>query len=133
MAVSADEKWLVVGLRDCVLFVFSLPMGELVRSFGSAGDGRLEFYGLFRLCFAPNGIVIGNLVVVDHCNKRLQEVTLKGVFVRFIGVDDFDDGTAWPYCVTVHHDIIAVGCDRGTGPRVVLFDFGTGVVTSRFG
>ena len=82
MAVNADEKWLVVGLDQATLSVYSLPGGELVRTFGGLGDGPLQFMGLRRLCFAPNS----NLIAVDFGNRRLQEVTLEGVFVRFVGV-----------------------------------------------
>ncbi len=53
MAVSADEQWLVVGLQfECTLSVYSLPGGELVRTFGGDGKGPLQFESLRRLCFA---------------------------------------------------------------------------------
>jgi hypothetical protein len=69
LAVSADEKWMVVGLYDaCTLSVYSLPDGELVRTFGGPGSGPLQFSDLYRLCFAPNG----NLLIVDSNNVRLQ-------------------------------------------------------------
>ncbi len=106
MAVSADEKWLGVGLKsECTTSVYSLPGGELVRAFGGRGIGPLQFHFVFRLCFAPNG----NILVVDYDNRRLQEVTLEGIFVRFIGgLKKF--GIGKPYCVAVHGDVIAVGC-----------------------
>ena len=58
-------------------------------------------------------------------------MTLEGEFVRFVGVGAFGDGD--PYSVAVRDDVIAVGCVCGTGPRVVLFSYASGGVTSRFG
>ena len=72
MAVSADEKWLME--IEGTLPVYSLPGGELVRTFGGEGDGSLQFNSPRRLCFAPNG----NIIVVDSDSKLLQEVTLEG-------------------------------------------------------
>ncbi len=81
MAVSPDGKWLVVGVRtSSQLFVYSLPEGELVRSFGAEGIGPLKFGCLSRLCFAPNG----NILVAECRNRQLQEVTPEGVFVRLM-------------------------------------------------
>ncbi len=51
MALSADKKWLVVALgHEGTLSVYSLPGGELVRTFGGMGDGPLQFKYLHRLC-----------------------------------------------------------------------------------
>ncbi len=64
-----------------------LPSGAVVLTFGSSGSEPLQFNSMLRVCFAVNG----NLIVTDYGNKRLQEVTLEGGFVRCIGEGCFGD------------------------------------------
>lgn len=129
LAVSPDEKHMVVGLHggDSTLTVYALPGGEVVRTFGRDGSGQLQFSRLFRMCFIANG----HLLVDDYANNRLQEVTVEGAWVRYIGTGIWDDG--FPFSLTVHEDKVAVAKACGTANKVVMLSLATGKVTKKWG
>lgn len=57
-----------------------------------------------QLCFAPNG----NILVCEDINQRVQEVTISGVHVRFIGADILV-GDVWAVDVSPSGDRLVVG------------------------
>ena len=68
MAISNSEKHTVS--------VFSLPIGTHERTIGSRGNGQLQFDGPGKLCFNA----AGNILVAEWGNRRVQEVTVAGVW-----------------------------------------------------
>ena len=128
LAVSPDELVIVVGLSYTgTLSVYSLPGGQLVRTFGGPGSGPLQFSYMRRLCFVTNDAFL----VADTLNRRLQEVTVGGELMRIIGERAFNEGN--PFAAVFRDGVIVVGCGGEACPRVVLFDYSSGAVTSWFG
>lgn len=120
LAVSPNDCWMVVTCYTghCIT-VYSLPTGEIAREFGSLGIDPGQFDCPFRVYFSPTGTIL----VVEEGNRRVQELSMTGRHIRFIGEGCFNDGK--PICVAVNDSMIAVGKTAG-GPKIVLFDWSTG-------
>ena len=73
-----DEDIKVVG-EHCIS-VFS-PSGEKLRSFGTCGSGKGQFY-------SPYGVAVnseGNILVVDSYTNCIQKFTTEGQFLAAVG------------------------------------------------
>ena len=105
---------------------YSVERGVVKQSFGGLGSEPGQFNAPQSLCWDPRSV---NILVAEWGNKRVQEVTVSGTHVRFVGVDVIDEGVAGVAC---NDQLIAVAkCDipaespRTTG-RVLLFNYVTG-------
>lgn len=83
VAVSKDERVVVSDSESNCLLVFGKD-GNLLLTIGKEGRGELEFKSPRGLACTPNN----HVVVAERNNHRLQEVTLEGQFVRFIGANE---------------------------------------------
>ena len=129
LVVSPDSAHMVASHDNHTLSVYSLPGGEHIRTFGSEGEGKGQFDGPDRISFS----VIGNILVAEQWNARVQEVTLMGEHVRFIG-DGVIDDKIWG--VAANTELIVVGTSSGSSNlnnRVVMFDAVTGAFVRAFG
>lgn len=129
LAVSPDEKTVVVAHSNGTLSVYALPSGLHVRTFGSEGSGPGQFHAPGKICFSKDG----NVLVAEFVNQRVQEVTLTGEHVRFIGVGVIDGGIIG---LAAQHDLglIAVGkWDGRQDNRIMLFDAESGELVRAFG
>ena len=127
LAISPDSAYMVTSYGDCTLSVYSLPGGEHIRTFGSEGAGKGEFHMPGKLTFS----VAGNILVTECYNKRVQEVTLTGDHVRFVGVGVIDDGI---YSIAANVELIVVGkWDCTSNNRIMMFDAVTGAFVRAFG
>ena len=127
LAISPDSAHMVASHGNATLSVYSLPGGEHIRTFGSCGTGKGQFKVSAKLCFSA----AGNILVADNGNKRVQEVTLTGGHVRFIGVGVIDD-EIWG--IAANAELIVVGkyfCTSNN--RVMMFDAVTGALVMAFG
>ena len=127
LATSHDNVSMVASHHDDTLSVYSLPGGEHIRTFGGRGAGEGQFDVPAKLCFST----AGNILVAEHHNKRVQEVTLTGDHVRFIGVGVIDD-TVWS--IAANAELVAVGkwgCTSNN--RIMMFDAVTGAFMRAFG
>jgi len=107
--------------------VYDIGTGEDVRAFGGKGTGPGQFSWPQSLCGLPNG----NLLVADQVNMRVQEVTLAGGHVRFIGVGKIDAPIAG---LATNGELIAVGkVDFDSNGRILLFRVASGELVRRFG
>ena len=88
--------------------------GELVRTFGSYGRGKGEFYWPSALATSPDGHL---LYVSDKTNNRVQVFTLEGQFVREFGTGQLKD----PMGLTVTCDGSVLVADNGNN-RIAVFD-----------
>lgn len=70
------ELYVADGYGNARVHVFS-PAGELLHSFGAAGDGPGEFRVPHGIAIDPQGVVY----VADRENSRLQRFTLAGRFI----------------------------------------------------
>ena len=127
LAVSPDSAHMVVSHGNHTLSVYSLPDGEYLRTFGSHGAGKGQFKYPAKLCFS----VTGNVLVAEYENKRVQEVTLMGSHVRFVGVGVIAD---YIRGIAANAELIVVGkawCTSNN--RIMMFDTVTGAVVRAFG
>lgn len=105
--------------------VYDLTTGDHQRTFGREGRQPCEFRDPCKICFAENG----NILVAEDSNRRLQEVTVEGAHVRFIGVGTID-GTVYGICA--NQDVI-VATKYDPGVQVYVFDYATGSLLRGFG
>ena len=127
LAISADSAHMALSHKNNTLSVYALPEGKLVKAFGSRGTGKAQFDAPAKLCFSSSG----NILVAEYANKRVQEVTLSGDHVRFIGVGVIDSGV---WGITANAELIVVGKYDGTSPnRIVMLDAVTGAFVRAFG
>ena len=125
MAVSPDEKWLVVA--DCskqAVVVYELSSGAVVRTIGGPGNGPCQFNSPYRLCFAPNS----NILVCDRGNGRVQELTTEGAHVRSIAVS-----SQYPCSICCDGSVIVVGRNSSAGRcQVEVYDYKSGTLLRSF-
>ena len=127
LAVSPDGAHMVTSHGDNTLSVYSLPCGEHLTTFGSIGTNPCQFYYPATLCFTARGTVM----VAEACNMRLQEVTLAGEHVRFIGVGVIDASICG---IAANSELIVTGkSDDTTNNRIMMFDAVTGALVRAFG
>ena len=118
---------MVVSYSNHTLSVHELSSGTLVRVMGSKGAGAGCFNDPQKVCFSA----AGNVLVVELGNKRVQEVTLSGDHVRFVGVGVIDDGMCG---IAANTELIVVGkacCPSNS--RIIMFDAVTGAFVRSFG
>ena len=127
VAISPDGAHMVASHDDCTLSVYSVPVGEHIRTFGSKGTNKGQFKYPAKLCFS----VTGNVLVAEFANKRVQEVTLTGAHVRFVGVGVIDEDI---WGIAANAELIVVGKWGGTSNnRVMMFDAASGALTRAYG
>ena len=125
LTVSSDGLLAAVTHpADAAISVYSLENGGLLGTLGGKGTGPGRFFGPCRLCFTPTG----TLLVADHGNCRLQEVTTTGAHVRMLPVD------AQVFAVACTEEVIVAGKrDEGhTDGRIIVLDMASGEERTRF-
>ena len=129
VAVSLDGLHLIVSCWDShSISVYSIDTGDCITKFGSRGKGAGQFVNPHRICTTSRGTIL----VIEYDNKRLQEVTMTGDHVRFIGEEQLDDEYICSLCM--HGDIVAVGkCSGSSDGRVMFFSYSSGAVILKFG
>ena len=117
-AVRHDGSWMVVSYcEENVLRVFGLSPLRLERTIGISGTG-VEFRLPYRVTFTSTN----NILVCDHYADELKELSLTGVFVRYIYVKN-------PLAAALHGNMLAVGCSTKVQllnwqrPSTVLWKF----------
>jgi WD40 repeat protein len=126
LAITEDGAVMAISnYLTRMITLYSLPGGEVLRVFGGKGSRPGQFCDPRKLCFT----VDCNLLVAEDENKRLQEVTMTGQHVRFVGVDTFVGAVAG---VASNSEFIVANqaCDSN---RIVVFDFRTGAFVRSFG
>jgi len=115
LAISYDRSLMVACRKINRLDVYRTEDGSHVRSFGGKGTGPGKFDLVSGLCMTA----LDTVLVADRGNKRIQEVTLEGVHVKFIPL------RSEPHGVAVHGDLVAV-C---TAARAIeLYSYATGAL-----
>ena len=125
IALSRDGSCYVVSNNQHSIGVFDIT-GAVVRRIGGYGSGEGEFAEPWRLTFTASG----TLLVAERLNKRVQEVTLDGAHVRFIGVGVF---TRNPDGVATNDEYIVVTQTNCGADRIVMFNAGTSEHIMSFG
>lgn len=119
--------------------VYFLPSGAKAHAFdGTAQDKHPEtgttgrFGHLAGLCFAVNESE--TLLVLDSGQGWVQEVTVEGDHVRFIGKGSFGDhGTATAIACNATTIVVAKQCSIASPEALCVFDFGTGELLKTVG
>ena len=127
LAISPDGAHMISSHNDDTLSVYMLPGGEHIRTFGSEDAGEVQFHRPTKLCFSA----AGNILVADSSNECVQEVTLTGDHVRFIG-DGVIDDEIWG--IAANAALIVVGKAYCTSDnRIMMFHAVTGAFVRAFG
>ena len=127
LAISPDSAHMVVSDGDHTLSVYSMPVGNCIRTFGGLGAGIGQFRFPVKLCFN----VAGNILVAEQDNKRVQEVTLNGDHVRFIGIGKIGEKIRG---IAANAELIVVGkFECISSNRIMMFDAVTGAFVRAFG
>ena len=132
VAVSPDESHIVVSHDNDTLSVYAYPAGTHVRTIGSEGVGEGQFMGPGKLCFSSGGGVL----VAECINRRVQDVSLTGEHMRFIGVGVIDSAehTDGIMALAANKEFIAVGkWDGVSDGRIMLFEAVSGEFVRAFG
>ena len=126
-AISPDGANMVVSHGNHTLSVYSLPGGEHIRTFGNEGAGEGQFNWPAKVCFSAEG----SILVAESLNRRVQEMTLSGDHVRFIGVGVIDDNI---WGIAANAELIVVGkYDCTSNNRIMMFDAVAGAFFRAFG
>lgn len=129
LAITPDGTRMVVsnsGTRQ--VGVYALPGGESVCMFGGKGKAPGLFEDPHGLCCPSDA----SILVAESLNCRVQEVTLTGRHVRFIGVGQLSDGALRVCCDGECVAVATRGLTASLG-KVVLFDYTSGHVLKAFG
>lgn len=128
MAVSQEGHIMAFSnYIACKVFVFI--DGVKSHEFGREGDGPGELKRPMKMCFTPSG----NLLIAEDTNRRLQEVTITGDHVRYIGTSVY---TSDGFAVAISRSgmiIAASGRSLDSKDHIHLFDFDTGFLLRSFG
>lgn len=130
MAVSRDGSKLVVGTNDQgsdVISVYDLPTCLLTASFGRIvpkAEGLHVDYPE-AICFAPNG----NLLIAEFINQRVQEVSLAGQHIRFIGSEYCDQLSG----IDANDEVVVVTQCHRVDSQLAVFAFEDGALLRAFG
>ncbi len=90
VSIAVHGDMVAVGTRDGPMQIHSLATGELIRRFGSRGDGPGQIGGWATgIRFTPDGTC---LLVVEYDKRRMSLFTVDGVFMKYIGADVLADG-----------------------------------------
>jgi DNA-binding beta-propeller fold protein YncE len=107
-----------------VVTLYSLPNCEKIRSVGGYGTGAGKFARPWGVCFTSSG----NLLVAEASNQRVQEVTVTGDHLRFVGV-----GAINGLLVGVDANQQSIVTSQHGQHRIAVFDFATGELRHSFG
>lgn len=123
IACTADGSLLAVSNQlSYTITMYSSADGALVRTFGVKGAGEGEFDSPRGLLFTPTPA--SSLLVAEDDNLRVQEVSVTGEHLRFIGVGVIDGPIV---SVALCGDTLAVGKGyEASGDQIMLFCFSTG-------
>ena len=129
VAVSGDGRHMAVTDIGNRVTLYALPKGTSEKAMGRTGSGPGEFDLPGKLCFTnktPN-----TLLVAEFNNKRVQELTLTGDHVRFVGVGLLTDAV---YGIAANDDVIVVGKHScTTNQRIIVFHSASGEIMRSFG
>jgi DNA-binding beta-propeller fold protein YncE len=128
LAITSDGSLMVVSnSMSHQLSVYRASDGNHIRSFGGKGTAAGQFAYPYGICMTKHNTVL----VADGGNRRIQEVTLEGTHVKFIG-QDIIRSEVWG--IAIHDDVIALG-KYGTRSSngIMLFSYISGELLSQFG
>ena len=129
VVVSADGAVvIVVHSPSCTLHMYDWPSGERVRTVGKWGNGKAQFAFPWKVCLSPRPDAV---LVTETDNKRVQELSVTGVHIRFLGWREIDAPVRG---IAANSDIVVVtkGLNFTKG-RVVVLSYASGSVVRQFG
>ena len=127
VAVSEDNAVLAVSHQNHKISTYAMDSGKHIATFSQEGLGKGLLSCPTKLCFTAGG----NLLVAEMFGKRVQELTVDGLHVRFVGVGVITDGIGSVACSS---EYIAVGkCNNWGEDRIMLFSAPTGAFVRAFG
>ena len=129
LAVTRDGSLFAVSNgRTHMITVYSTVDGSETVSFGSWGNGPGQFDRPQKLCITPRDTLL--VAEYGRWNQRVQEVTMAGVHIRYIGEGVFGEGIWGIACNDEHVAVTKYGYT--TLNRVLLFNYATGCLVNQF-
>ena len=108
VAFSSNHHWAVADWINHCVYIFN-EQDQLVRKFGSRGDGAGQFD-------SPSGVSFDDdnfLYVVDGNNHRVQKFDLTGHYILHFGRKGSNDKELnGPVGITVHHNKVYIADRR---------------------
>jgi DNA-binding beta-propeller fold protein YncE len=115
VSIAVHGDTVAVGTCDGPIEIYSLATGELIRRFGSHGDGPGQIGGCAAgIRFTPCGL---SLLVAEWENHRMSLFTVDGVFIKHIGAGVLAEG---PMDVSFGADGEIIVADIGNS-RICVF------------
>lgn len=125
-AGSPDGLMFAVAERtsaQCRIMIYNVMSRAKIRWFGKYGKEPGNFNCISKICFSS----AETLLVSEDNNKRVQEVTVAGNHVRFIGTSVFTRAVISVDCNVGSNVIVASQTDL-----VFVFELGSGMLLRRF-
>ena len=120
VAFSSHHHWAVSDTTNNCIYIFN-EQDQLVRKFGSHGDGAGQFNKPLGVSFDDNNF----LYVVECSNNRVQKFDVSGQYILQFGRKGSNDNKLKnPVGITVHHDKVYIA-DRGNNRISVYQTDGT--------
>lgn len=121
LAINPSRTMMAVASwSDNSVSLYTFPQGSLIRTIGASRNG--QFRCPFNVAFYGQ-----NLLVSEDDNKRIQEVTLEGKVVRYIGTGYINDRI---YPLIVDGDTIITASANSRLLRII--DYPTGALLRWF-
>jgi DNA-binding beta-propeller fold protein YncE len=126
----AGTEMFVSNETDHCIAVYDLTKEDcpLVRELGRLDDDADADHRQFgcpsRMAWSKNGTII----VAEYANRRLQEITVEGTFVKFFQVADF------VFAIAAREDLVCIALHAHSHEdnRVKLYDYNTAALVRSF-
>ena len=128
LAVSPDSALLALALSNLTIAVYSLPDVTLIRVVDPfPAEVKRVHCSFDKICFSATG----TLLVCEQHNSVVEELTLAGEHVRFIGERVLD--TPGGLTADCRYIIVGQGDAVNDPQRIAVFDAATGEHVKSFG
>jgi len=109
-SIAVHSDLIVVGNTAGWVEIHNAFTGELIRCFGSRGDGPGQIGTVATgVCVSPDGT---NLLVAEYTNPRLSMFTVDGVFIKHIAVGILGNDSSNDVCFGAGGDIVVSDCEH---------------------
>lgn len=128
LALSRDGSRFAVSNDAHMIIVYSVEDGTEVCAFGGYGSAPGQFKHPMKLCTSPRD----TLLVAEYGNGRVQEVSMTGEHIRFVGEGVICSSL---YGIACNGELIAVTKFNyeGSAPNsILLFNYDSGELVTQF-
>jgi DNA-binding beta-propeller fold protein YncE len=128
LAVTPDGSSMFVSdMSTDTITAFDLPSGAVRATFGQSGGDDGQFSMPCGMCLCRTG---QHLLVADCGNRRIQELSLAGQYMRSIGVGTLAGGVV---AVTCNDAVVVASQHDCATNRIAVFSYASGDLLRAFG